>query len=315
MGQLQQLRVVDAVLTELARGYSNSQLVAETLFPIATMAKEGGKIPKFGKEAFKQYATERAIRGNSNRINPDARTTVDVVLTEHDLEYPVDYREEAEDVFPAEQNAVMVVTEGIKLRLEKMCADLAQTTTNYASGNTITLSGNSQFTNKNSDPIGVVEDGKAAIRGKIGQQPNTMLIGAAAFKALKNHTQLLERIKYSMTGVATVELMKQIFGIANIVVGEAIYANDAGTVLSDVWGDNIILAWVPTASAPGQRTYYRPSFGYTLRKSGYPSVDKYTEFGGKLSLVRCTDLFAPKIVGSDAGYLIYDTNAATSQNP
>lgn len=307
MGRLEDLRVVDPVLTTLARGYSNAQLVADALFPFATVEKEAGKIPQFGKEAFKIYNTERALRAKSNRISPEGTTTLDYVCDEHDLEYPIDYRESDEAMFPLEEHGTMVVTEGIRLRHEKKSAELAQTAGNYPSGNKITLSGTSQFTHASSDPVGVIEDGKEAVRAKIGKRPNVMVIGALSFRALKNHAQLLDRIKYSMTGVVTVDLMKQIFGIANIVVGEAVYASDAG-VFSDVWADNCILAYVPGASPQGERTPYEPAFAYTLRKRGKPEIDKRDEEGGKIRLIRNTDIFVPKIVGAEAGYLISDTN-------
>jgi hypothetical protein len=309
MGRLEDLRVVDPVLTTLARGYSNAQLVADVLFPFATVEKEAGKIPQFGKEAFKIYNTERALRAKSNRISPEGTTTIDYVCDEHDLEYPIDYRESEEAMFPLEEHGTMVVTEGIRLRHEKKCADLAQTLANYPTGNKVTLSGNSQWTDyTNSDPISNVEDAKEAIRGKVGKRPNVMVIGALSFKALKNHPKLLERIKYSMTGVVTVDLMKQIFGVANIVVGESVYASDAGA-FSDIWADNCILAYVPGASPQGSRTPYEPSFAYTLRKKGKPEIDKRDEEGGKLRLIRNTDIFIPKIVGAEAGYIINDTNA------
>ena len=80
--RLDNLRVVDPVLTELARGYTNAQLISETLFPIVTVEKETGKVPQFGKEAFKLYNTERAIRGKSNRMSPEGRTTINISLIE-----------------------------------------------------------------------------------------------------------------------------------------------------------------------------------------------------------------------------------------
>ena len=306
MGRLEDLRVVDPVLTTLARGYTNAEMVATLLFLVVLVEKEAGKIPQFGKEAFKIYNTERAIRAKSNRISPEGRTTIDFVMDEHDLEYPIDYREKNEDIFNLEEHATNVVTGGISLRLEKKAADLAQDTNNFPAGNKITLAGNSQFTDKvNSDPIGVIETGKDAVRGKIGKRPNTMLMGAATYKALKQHPQLIDRIKYAMKGIVTIELMKEIFDIERIAVGEAVYADDAGT-FNDIWGDNIVLAYVPNTPAE-KRTVYEPSFAYTLRKRGKPEIDKRDE-SGKLDIVRNTDILLPKIVGSEAGYLIKDTN-------
>lgn len=307
--RLQDLRVVDPVLTELARGYTNADLVCETLFPFVNVDKEAGKIPQFTKEAFKIYNTERALRAKSNRINPESIGSIPIVLAEHDLEYPIDYREdqEAEGILALEQWATTVVTEGIRLRCEKKCADLAQNPANYPAGNKIVLSGTSQFTDKaNSDPIGVIEDAKDAVRLKIGRKPNTAVIGYESWKVMKQHPQFIERIKYSMKGVITVEILKEVLEIENIVIGQGVYSSDAG-VFSDLWSDNIILAYVPQTPKE-RRTAYEPSFAYTPRKKGQPIIDKYTE-GNKVRLIRNTDIFEPYIVGAEAGYLIQNTNA------
>ena len=304
MGRLENLRVVDPVLTTLARGYKNNELVGDKLFPFVPVDKEGGKIPEFGKEAFKIYNSKRAPRAKSNRMSPEGRTTIDFVLEEHDLEYPIDYREKAEDLFDAERHATNVVTEALRLQHEYEAATLAQTLGNYPTGNKITLSGTSQFTDSSSDPIGVIEDGKKAVSDKIGKDPNVMIIGDPTFRTLKNHSQLLERIKYSMKGVLTVDLLKEIFDIEFVYVGKAVYADDSGN-FQKLWTDNIVLAYVPVKL----ENIEEPSFGMTLRKKGYPQVDKYFENGGKVELIRNTDIWQVKIVGSIAGYLINDTNA------
>lgn len=306
-GRLARARVSDPVLSQLAIGYSNGDFVSEVLMPIALVDREGGKIPKFGKEAFRLYNTERALRAGSNRLNPDGIGSVDVVLDEHDIEYPIDYREEAESAFPLEANATHVTSEIIQLRRETMVASMAQNPANYASSNKVTLSGSSRFTDASSDPIGVIEAGKEAIRAKIGRKPNTAIIGASTYSVLKRHGKLLDLIKYSQKGVVTVDLMRELFEIENIAVGNAVYANDADQ-FQDVWTDNIVLAYVPQKSEQDQRNPNQPSYGYTIRKKGNPVVDTRVE-GGKIELVRNTDIFRPYLLGPDAGYLIADTNA------
>lgn len=305
MGRLEDLRIVDPVLTTLARGYTNNEFVGTKLFPRVSAVKEAGKIPQFGKEAFKLYNSKRAIRGMSNRISPGGRdANIEFVMDEQDLEYPIDYREKEEDIFDAEQNATTVVSGGLGLNLEYEAATIAQDTANYPAGSKITLSGTSQFTHADSLPIKIVEDGKKAISGKIGKDPNTLIIGDETYRVLINHSELIERIKYSMKGVLTVDLLKELFGIENIFVGRAIYANDADAFVK-LWSDNMVLAYVPQ----GAKTYYEPSFGYTIGKKNYPQVDKRFIQGGKIELVRSTDFWTVKMVGAVAGYLITDTNA------
>lgn len=305
MGRLSKLRVVDPVLTNLATGYSNEQFVGDLLMPFVLVDKEGGKIPLFGKEHFKVYATERALRAKSNRINPEDIGTVDVALDEHDLEYPIDYREDAESAFPLQARATNTVVEGIRLRHEVMVANMVQNPVSYAVGNKLTLSGASQFTDDTSDPEGVVSDAKAAVRSKIVKEPNTLVIGYSSWRVLKRHPQLKAILSDTRPRLVQLADLREIFEIENIVIGRAVKANDAG-ITTDIWGDNLVLAYVPRAS--GDRSPYEPSFGYTLRKKGNPLVDTRTE-DGKIELIRNTDIFRPFLLGADAGYLISDTNA------
>ena len=307
MGRLSKLRVVDPVLSALALGYSNAEFVGDQLLPFVTLDKEGGKIPRFGKEAFKIYATERALRAKSNRINPEDVDGIDISLDEHDLEYPIDYREDAEAAFPLQAHATNRVVEGIRLRHEAMVASMTQNPANYPAGNKIALSGSAVFTDPNSDPEGVVDDAKAAVRNKIVKEPNTMVIGYQAWRALKRHPKLKEILSDTRSRLVQLNDMREIFEIESVVVGKGVYSTDAG-VTTDLWGGNLVLAYVPKAApaAAGDapvRSGYEPSFGYTLRKKGNPVVDTRTE-DGKLEIIRNTDIFRPYMLGAEAGYLV-----------
>ena len=306
-GTLAAKRIVDPVLTSIARGYSNAALIATKLFPIVEVDKEGGKIPQFTKEAFKIYNTERAIRAKSNRINPEDKTSIDYALTEHDLEYPMDYREIEEDILNLRMHASVVVTDGIALRLEKIAADLAQDDTNYPVGNKITLAGASQFSDPTSNPFTIIDTAKDAVRAKIAKRPNVAILGASTYKTLKNHPLILDRIKVTQHAIVNPELLRQLLDLDELYIGDAVYSDVSGTFI-DIWNDSMILAFVSTKQANIDRSVYEPSFAYTLRKKNYPLIDRYEE-AGKLEIVRSTDIFTAKIVGSDAGYLIKDTNA------
>jgi len=309
MGRLENIRIVDPVLTELARGYSNAEFIAEKLFPIVPVRKEAGKVPQFGKGRFKIHKTERAIHGDTNVILPDAISTVDFSLTEHDASYPIDYREADESAFDLESYGTRYASDVIAIRREKIAADLAQDASQYASGNKVALSGTSCWSDyTNSDPIATVRTGKEAIRAAAGRYPNVLVLGAISFKLLQDHPKILERIKYSMKGIVTADLLAEILDVPNIAVGLGYSVSDAD-VNADLWGDNAVLAYVPEMPKEGERTPYEPSYGYTFRKRSWPQVDKYTGAGGKLTYVRSTDLFQVKIVGSVAGYLISNTQA------
>lgn len=305
--RLKQLRVVDPVLTELARGYTNASFIGEELFPVVPMTKEGGEIPLFGKEMFRLHNTGRALRAGSNRISPEDRGTLPVVLKEHDLEYPLDYREAEEDIFSLEQYATDVVMELMRLRHEKTCADLLQTTGTYAAGLAQALSGTDIIGDAGSNPITLIKDMMATVRGKIGRDPNTLWFGDYAFRAVAEHQAVLEKVKYVQKGVVTAEMLASLLDVDRVLVGKGIY-QAADDSMTDLWGNAFGGMYVRPAAAGRDRSYREPSFGYTLKKKNYPQIDKYDENGGKLQLVRNTDMEKVVVLGNDAGFLC--TNAA-----
>jgi hypothetical protein len=304
--RLKQLRIVDPVLTSIARGYRNAQLIGEALFPLVPVEKEGVVVPLFGKEAFRLWETERAIRANSNVMTPDGVDGMDVVLREHDLAYPVDYREQQESMFDAEARAAKRVKDAIDLRREYACASLAQHPNTYQAGAKVVLAGASQWSNGGGDPVAVVETGKEVVRSRIGIRPNTIVMGASTYQSLKFHPKLQAALGSNERKLVTLEHLRMLFGVEDIRIGEAL-AGDSTT--GDIWGDNLMLAYVAKPKESGQADVEEPSFGYTLRKKGMPETDKFDGAGGKVRYVRHTDVYKPVVVGADAGYLVSDTNA------
>ena len=300
---LQKHRVVDPVLTELAQGYHNLNMISEVLFPIAETEKEGGKIPTFGRLAFRLQTTKRELRGPSNRLTPEDIGSLTVVLEENDIEYPIDVREinEAEGVYPLRQYATKVTQDVIALGREKACADLALNEANYEADHKITLSGTSQFNAPNSDPIAVIKAGIRAVKRSTGRKPNVCAISGDVWEVLSEHPKVLEKIKYVSTAVLDPVDFAKLIKIDKVVVGEAVYENSGN--LEDIWSKAIVLAYVAPATEAKQNIY-EPSFGYTVRRKKGLYVDLYSENGGKIEIVRTTDIQKPYIVGKAAGYLI-----------
>lgn len=310
MGRLEELRI-NAYLSEVARGYSNNSFIAESLFPVINSDLEKVDIFEFNKEAFQVYDTERAIRANSNVISPKGFKKHTTTLTEHDLAYPIDYREEEEArKIKLQVHATNVVTQGLLLKLETQCAALAQDPTKYPATNKIALSGTSQFTHKDSDPVGVIDDAKDAISRQIGQDPNTLVMGQEVWESLKRNESLKGLIANSANKIVTLDLLKEFFEVENIVIGKAIYSN-AKDEFERVWGNNIILAYVPKLNA---RTEYDPAFAYTIRKKDALQIDEYEKEGNKVRYIRATDIYTPFLVGAEAGYLISNVNGTKGGN-
>lgn len=309
---LSQARVIDPVLTTVAQGFKQLEFVGNALFPQVPVALRAGKIITFGKEDFMLYNTARAPGENTKRIQ-FGYASGNYSLVDYSLEgaVPIEVYQEGQN--PANgwsidhmALAIKKVSNSMALGLEYAQATLARTASNYGSSNKVTLSGTSQWSDFSgtSNPIQNVETAKEAIRAATGKRPNTMIMGAAVMAKLRQHPVIVDRMKYTGRDVATTEILASLFGVANVLVGEGIYASDAGTI-ADIWGKDVVLAYTETASVAEQGT---PSFGYTYNLGGYPIVEQpYYERNSKTWYVPVTRAEAPVIAGASAGYLI--TNA------
>ncbi len=306
-GRLSELRIVDTVQTQLSWGFIPATWVGAVLFPIITVVQEAGKVPKFGTEAFRLYNTKRPPRGTRARIDFGI-SSIDYRCEERSLECPLDLREieEAAAVFDARTAARETTQLAIFTDVEKEQAAQARLATNYATGNKITLSGTSQWSDFTtpSHPIAAVRVGKAAIRGKIGVNPNVFCMGEDVFVKLQDHPDIIARIQYSQKGIITPELLAEIFGIEKVVVGSAAYASEAD-VFTSIWGKDAMLAYV----APGKRTLGTPTFGSTFRKHGRPRVFTYGAPRENSEIVVVEDNLDTKVLSDVAGYLFTDAVA------
>jgi hypothetical protein len=301
-----QARVIDPILSTVAQGYKNSALVGAALFPIVQVGQRGGKIVTFGREDFRLYSTLRAPGAGTKRVQYGYAGSP-YALEQHALEgvVPFELMQDANAV-PGIDMASMAVRKTqdiIALRTEKAQADLATTAANYAAANKTTLAGVTQWSDYTgtSDPINDVEVAKEAIRAKIGKRGNTVVIGAAVWKSLKNHPKVVDRIKYTGRDVATVELLASLFGVSQVVVGDAVYENAAGA-LADVWGKFAVVAYTELGSLADMGN---PSYGYTYRLAGNPAVEvPYQDRNAKSWIYPVTDELSPVQAAVDAGYLI-----------
>ncbi|MCX7736542.1 MAG: hypothetical protein N2319_07490 [Candidatus Kapabacteria bacterium] len=308
--RIDELRMIDPVLTTVAQGYTNTNMVAEALFPTIQVSKLKGKIPVFGKEAFLIRDTYRAIKAQSNRIPPSDIDFITFETKERDIEISLDYIEEEEspDFSRYEQRITKELVDILQLGREKEAADLVQNPNNFNEELIYEVNANQAFDDytKNADPILIIRNSAAKLRSLIARYPNTMVIGDKCYQALINHPKLLERVKYAGISKVSRNILSELTDIPNVFVGSAVFSND-GINFSDVWLDNIILAYVDRSDRQ-LRSEYNPSFGYTLQREGKPEIDTYYENGGKIKVIRNTDNYAIQITAKDAGFLIYNTN-------
>lgn len=307
MGKIEKLRLVDPVLSSLALGYSNHEYIADRLFPEVVVEKEYGKAREFTQELFDFYEAERGLGADTNIILPEDHGSFDFVLGEKDLAIPIDYREQGEvSDFNLLQTRTFELSERMKVRREKVVATLAQDPAKYTNGNTSTPA--TKWNVSTSTPIKDINAAIDVIANNCGKAPNTIEFGLPTWTAIKNHSDFLNRLANTKTGVVTPQLVAEILELEHVLIGRALWRDPVTKVKANVWTDNAILAYV----APGtrdQRSIRTPGFGYTIVKKGWAPIDTYQNVGNKVTYVRYTTLEASILPGNIAGYLIEDTNS------
>lgn len=300
-----QARVVDPILSTVAQGYKNSEFVGDALFPIVPVDQRGGKIISFGKEDFQLYNTGRAPGAKTGRVQ-FGHSAGSYALEQHSLEgmVPFEIMQEANQVpgIDMAKVAVMKVSNIIALRTEKAQADLATTPGNYAASNKVTLAGTSQWSDYTgtSNPSKDIAAAIEVVRSKVGKRANTVVLGAAVFAALKNHPVIIDRIKFTGRDVVTPELLASLWNVKRVLVGDAVYADDAGNFV-DVWGKSVVVAYTEIGTLADMGL---PSYGYTYRLRGNPAVElPYQERNSKSWIYPVTDELSPVVAGALAGYL------------
>ena len=299
-----QARVIDPILTEVARGYrSPKSAVANVLFPVVDVTARAGKIIEFSADDFKLVSTVRAPGASTKRVQ-FGYAKQDYSLVDYRLEAltPWEIQEEAQAVpgIDLVTMSIRKVQNVMALEREKQAADLARNDTLYGSNNKETLSSTAQWSHVDSDPIGDILAAKEAIRKQIGERPNALVLGPEVLTALRNHPKILARLSTSEDRPpASMAQLMALFELQQIVEGESVYHD--GTQFQDVWGKDAILAYTLPASMAEMGS---PNYGYTYQLQGRPVVEEGYEDRNANSWVNpVADARKAFLAGPAAGFI------------
>lgn len=298
-----QARLVDPVLTEHARGYTNADFVGGFLFPTVPVAVRGAKRIEFDRSSFRRRRTRRAPGAviqtlefgyEGKPVNLHQEALASLVAVEH--------QQEAETTpgLDLQKIGVDTVLAVIALEKEVQQAEAARNAASYAATNKAALAGVAKWSDPASDPKAQVYDAKEVIRQRIGRRPNTLVLAGGVASALGKHPKITEHFRPTNAAAISLAMLASYFDVQNVVAGDAIYDDDNG-VTHDVWGGDAILAWVPGA---GQRAMPLPSYGYTYQFANHPFVEEGRWDAERRSWKNdVIDEFSAELVGADAGFL------------
>jgi hypothetical protein len=292
------------LLTNVSLRYNNNDLFAERLFPVITVPKRTGVYFVYDKENYRvPTSTLRASQSRAERTSWNMTKATYGPLLEHTLEIGLD-----DDDIDQEQDPLNLRIDAATLVTEKVMLEKEQTLANYLSNTAVvtqnvTKSGTSQWNDyTNSIPFTDVQVGRSLMIAAGSPAPNTAAFNQQVWDQLKNHPDLLDRVKFSQLGQITTGLLTTLFEVQNVYIMKALKntsVDPQADSLSYIWGKIFLLMYI--TPQPGLRTV---SLGYHLTQEGKRYMDSWFEQGIKTELVRYTDYYQPYLIAKEAAYLI-----------
>lgn len=275
---------INAPLTNVSVAYiqSSKEFIATKVFPKVPVKKQSDLYWKYSKSDWRRTdVTKRAPSTETPGVGWKFDTDsyfCHVYGVHKDIDDQV--RANADSNFKVDSDATKFVTNQLLLKRDQdWCNTFFKTGVWTTEKTGVSASpGADEFLQWNddaSDPINVVSEWVVNFRELTGYAPNTMVIGAHVLRELKNHPDIIDRIKYTQRGIVTQDLIATLFDVDRIVTAYATSATgpettdaatqDAASTYSFIADSkSILLAYSP--SGPSLQT---PAAGYTFTWDGY----------------------------------------------
>ena len=209
---------------------NNEQFVAGAASSRITVTQESGKYNVFPPGYFwRDEAQVRPLGGRPVQVGYSVEDGT-YNAEEWALEHTVDdrTRKNARNQVNIDENATRLLTTKQMIRADRIWATSFFKTGVWGmevEGKASGLAGDDflRWNDDASDPISNIEDWKELIRAATGMEPNTLVLGSNVRKRLKNHPEIIDRIKYSERAMINNALMAAMFEVDNLRVARALY--------------------------------------------------------------------------------------------
>ena len=281
MMNLDQVRVIDPILTQLAQGYKNAEGVATFFGPAVSMNTRAGRTLVFGKEAFAAQNFLRAPGSNIQKIQNEFGTRSfslrqEAISWEIAEEIAAEAKNGAAQI-DLRQYAAKDAANRLMQSWEIEVATAVTDHTSYEADCQLDLSthngGADQFNQATSDVEVLIDEAKEAVRAQIGTYPNKMVISPDAFNALKRNKRIRD---FMQRGILVNESsLANIFGLDEIRVARRLKLNQTSGALENIYNNIAVLFYQPSGATDGfapamDANYGNPAFAYTYTLAGYP---------------------------------------------
>ena len=310
---------VDRFLTNLSEQFVQDEagFIGDSVFPVVPVSKSSDLFVTFPREFFwKDEFRVRPLGGKAEvtdfQIGQDSYSVEEVALA-HKIDDRV--RANADDPIDPDRQAMRLLTTQAMIHREKKWASDFFVNTLWATEKTGTADADFiQWQKTTSTPMLDIDTFSDEMESTTGVRPNVLVLGADVWKFVRHNDEIREVIKYTQTGIPTVDLVAQFFGVDKIVIARGI-ENTAKEGQTPVYSrvmtsDNGLLLYA--APSPGLE---QPSAGYTFAWTGLIPGEA-NAFGGVIQrgrdefahsdFIELRMAFVHKLVASNLGIFLTD---------
>lgn len=274
---------IDRALTNISVAYLQdaSAFIADKVFPIVPVKRQSDVFYTYNKGDFMR--DEAQVRGaGTESAGGDYGVVANDPYYCRKHAFHKDITEEErvnyDEPLNADTDAADFVSQKMLIRREMEWASKFFTTgvwgteisgaaSNPAEGQTL------KWDLPTSNPIKDITDAAVKMAAETGYKPNTLVLSPYAFNALKNHEDILDRIKYTQKGIVTTDLLATLFEVDNVYVAWGVVnsaAKGAADSVDFIMGTHALLCYA--APRPALR---KPSAGYIFAWTGLEGSGAY----------------------------------------
>jgi hypothetical protein len=311
---------VDSLLTDFSVAYLQdaNKFVADRVFPRVGVAKQSDRYATYSQADFNRDEVQRRAAGSAAvRVGYDVDNSNSYLCEEFAVEHAIDdqVRANASGPYNPEQDAVKLLVQKMLIRREKQFVTKFLSTGNIWTGSSdgADVVGGTDFTrwsNAASSPIEDIHNQCARVESKTGFMPNKLVVNRQIWFDLKNHPDIVDRVKYVSAAPVDTGAVASLMGLDDILVAAGV-ENQAveGMAHSGAYiaGDKALLVYAP--SSPGLMSV---SGGYTFVWNGLLGsnegqvVEMYREDRTHSDIISVRATWDQKVIASAVGVLFSD---------
>ena len=291
---------VDQLLSNIAVKYSNTRFIHDKVFPMVPVKKQSDLYRTYNRN-WVIPETRRAIGGLAKEHLFEVGTSSYNLQKEALKSFVADTAAENYDVADLRADVTIELTEKIMMRKEADCAALF-TTTSWSLGTSLAAA--DTWLTGTGTPIPLFDTAMATVVSNSGVKPNYAIIPLESYNALRNHTTVVDRVKYTSRELSPA-ILGGLIGVNDLLVPDMFYdsglygASAATGAIASIWkADFAFLGYNP--GSPG---LYQLSSGYMFQRAK-PLVRRWREEEREADAIEVDCEYQFKVVASLTGYYI-----------